>query len=442
MLKRVGLALCVAGGCGLAHAATPPAAGLSAFYDRALAHDAEFQAAVHQRDAARYAYPLARAAVLPQLETSFSYAYSDTEVDIAGQPTRKQSGVNRSLDLTLSQAVFNWAAFKQLSLAERQVALAEAQFAIAEEALILRVAEAYFGVLAAADTLRSVEAEHEAVGRQLELAQERFEVGLSAITDVQEAQARFDLTLAERINAERLLDAARQALLEITGEAALQPAGVPAQVNLPTPEPATPEPWVAQAREANRSVLASAIGVSLAESGLEVARAGRLPTVNARAQISDGRNETGVFPADVLTQSVGVQVTLPLFSGLATTSRIGEAGSVLDQRRAELTQVQRQVERLTRDTFQAVVAGLARVRALNQAVLSSRTALEASETGLEVGTRTAVDVLNAQQQLFLAERNAFQARYDYLLALLGLKRAAGQLGRADLEWIDALIGQR
>jgi outer membrane protein len=179
-----------------------------------------------------------------------------------------------------------------------------------------------------------------------------------------------------------------------------------------------------------------------AEAGVKVAKGARLPTVNAQGVYSDGRSETGVFPAETTDQRVGVQLNLPIFSGLATQSRISQAAGVLEQRKAELEGSERLVQRQTRDAYQGVIAGAARVRALNQAVISSRTALEASETGLEVGTRTAIDVLNAQQQLFFAERNALQARYDYLLAVLSLKRAAGSLSRADLEDIERVLVRR
>lgn len=416
---------------------------LLSVYDRAVTFDATFQAAAFARDGAREAYPQARATVLPLVELGAAYSYSDTETQLAGQPPQTRTGTNRSLDLTVSQALFNWSAFKQLDFAQQQVALANAEYGIAGESLILRVAQAYFGLLSANDTLRSTRAENEAVGRQLEQARERFEVGLSAITDVQEAEARFDLTEADLISAERRVDAAREALVEIAGAvdggtvASLQP-----EIPLPVPQPAQIEVWAEAASQGNLRLLAGEIAIGAAEAGVKIAQGGRLPTLGARASLSDGRSETGVFPADNTTSSIGVQLTVPIFSGLATTSRIDQAKSLLDQRRSERDATRRSVERQARDAYQGVIAGAARVRALNRAVTSSRTALEASETGLEVGTRTSIDVLNAQQQLFFAERNALQARYDYLIAVLTLKQAAGSLGRADLAAIEQLLVTR
>lgn len=408
-------------------------------YDRALTRDATLQAAGHARDAAAQAYPQARAALLPQLSAGYGYAYTDSETELQGQPPQTRDGTNRSLDVTLNQALFDWSAFQQLDQASQQVALADSQYAAARQDLALRVAQAYFGVLSANDTLRSATAENEAVGRQLEQAKERFEVGLSAITDVQEAQARFDLTVAQLIDAERAVQAANEALVEITGARAAGVSQLQDEIPLPAPAPADSAAWVDAAREGNLALLGSRYIVAAAEAGVKVARGAHLPTVGARASYSDSTSETGVFPADTTQESYGVQVTLPLFSGLAVQSRVHQARSTLEQRRSELDGTVRNVERQTRDAYQAVVAGAARTKALKQAVVSSRTALEASETGLEVGTRTAIDVLNAQQQLYLAERNYLQARYDYLLAVLTLKAVAGRLGRDDLAEIDALL---
>jgi len=411
-------------------------------YDRALQHDATLQAAQHARDAAAQAYPQARAVLLPQLSAGYGISYSESETEQQGMPTQTRDGTNRSLDLTLNQALFDWSAFKQLDQASQQVALADTQYRLAQQELALRVSQAYFGVLSAADTLRSASAENEAVGRQLEQAQERFDVGLSAITDVQEAQARFDLTVAQVIEAERALDAANEALREIIGERRDNVSRLQDDIPLPAPSPADSAAWVDAARDGNLSLLGARYAVGAAEAGVKVAKGAHLPTVGARASYSDSTSETGVFPADTTQESYGVQVTLPLFSGLATQSRVHQARSTLEQRRSELDGNLRNVERQTRDAYQAVMAGAARTKALKQAVVSSRTALDASETGLEVGTRTAIDVLNAQQQLYLAERNYLQARYDYLLSVLTLKAAAGRLGRDDLAEIDALLVDR
>jgi outer membrane protein len=414
------------------------AESLSQAYERALDYDATLAAARYQRDAASYAAPIARSALLPQLNASGAYSYSDSETTLAGQPPQSRAGTNESYGLTLSQALFDWQAFRSLDQARQQVALADTQLALAEQDLILRVATAYFDVLAAQDTLRFARAENEALERQLEQAKERFEVGLAAITDVQEAQARYDLTVANIIDAERERRRTELVLAEIAGSD-VAPRKLQERIPLPPPNPEDPNLWSAQAQHNNLGVLSARHAVLAADYGVKVNEGARLPTVGARADYSDGRSETGTFPAESEATSIGVQVNIPLFSGLALSSRVDQARRVLDQRDAELTRTLRTVERDARDAYQTVISNAERVRALEQAVRSSRTALEASQTGLEVGTRTAIDVLDAQQFLYNAERNAAVARYGYLISVLTLSAVAGQLSPADLASLDQLL---
>lgn len=264
-------------------------------------------------------------------------------------------------------------------------------------------------------------------------------MGLAAITDVQEAQARFDLTQATIIDAERQLRVAELSLAEIAGDGfvALQP--LQESIPLPAPSPADPDLWTQTALANNLTLLSAHHAVDIASSDVAINRAGHLPTVSARADYTDGRSETGVFPVESASSSIGLQFSVPLFSGLAVSTRVDQSRSVLWQRKAELLSLQRQVERDVRDAYQTVNSNAARVKALEQAVRSSRTALEASETGLEVGTRTAIDVLDAQQLLYAAERNAAEARYGYILSVLRLKAAAGQLQFSDLRELDQYL---
>ena len=315
----------------------------------------------------------------------------------------------------------------------------EAQYALVSQTLIERAATGYFNVLAAQDFLRFARAENEALGRQLDQARERFEVGLAAITDVQEAQARFDLTQATIIDAERQLRVAELSLAEIAGDGFVALRPLQESIHLPAPSPADPDLWTQAALANNLTLLSAHHAVDIASSDVAVNRAGHLPTVSARADYTDGRSETGVFPVESTSSSIGLQFSVPLFSGLAVSTRVDQSRSVLLQRKAELLSLQRQVERDVRDAYQTVNSNAARVKALEQAVRSSRTALEASETGLEVGTRTAIDVLDAQQLLYAAERNAAEARYGYILSVLRLKAAAGQLQFSDLRELDQYL---
>lgn len=426
---------------GLAHASE-----LMRVYDLAVQNDMTYRAAQFARDAAVEARPQARAALLPQLNGSYNYGYSDSESTLktdnpALSGTTKNSGTDESLNLRLNQALFDLERWQRLRQAGEQVALAQATYRSAEQGLLLRVARAYFGVLGAQDRLRSAQAEQTAVERQLEQARKRFEVGLSAITDVQEAQARFDLTVAQEIQALQELDSARFALAEITGQPIGDPAALQENIPLPAPDPADIERWVRYAEEGNLDLLAAQLSHTAATRGVGAAKARHLPTVGLTADYTDSARESGTFPTESTSASVGIGVTIPLFASGATQSAVRQAVATREQRAAELDGARRVVERSTRDAYQGAVTGAARVKAFKQAVVSSTTALEASETGLEVGARTAVDVLNAQQQLYAAQRNYLQSRYDYLLSVLHLKAAAGRLTQTDLAEIDRLLVQ-
>ncbi|MFA5939265.1 MAG: TolC family outer membrane protein [Sinimarinibacterium sp.] len=411
-------------------------------YDLAAQNDTTIWAARHARDAAVEAKPQARAALLPQLTGSYNYGYAETTGTFEQGGTTfpiDNNGNDDALSVTLNQSIVSIASWRRLQQASEQVALAQATYRSAEQTLLLRVAEAYFGVLGAHDNLRSAQGEKAAVERQLEQAKKRFEVGLSAITDVQEAQARYDLTVAQEIQAQQQLDSAILALGQITGQPVPPLALLGQDIPLPAPNPADVNQWVSDALQGNLDLLAAQLNQNIAERGVQAARAGHLPTVGVQGVYRDSTSESGSFPQETESSSVTLGVTLPLFAGGATQSAVRQSIATREQRASELTGAKRQVERNTRDAYQGVVTGAARVKAFKQAVVSSTTALEASETGLEVGARTAVDVLNAQQQLYAAERNYYQSRYDYLLFVLRLKAAAGSLGQTDLAEVDRLL---
>lgn len=417
-------------------------------YELALQNDATWRAAEHARDASVEAKPQARALLLPQIGASASKGRSLSEVenDPPNLPTTtsKSDDDPWSYSLSLSQPVFDWGAIQQLRQSDDVVALAETNYRAVGQDLLLRVAQAYFNVLAATDTLSSAQDENKAVARQLELAQARFEVGLSAITEVQEAQARFDLTNATVIQSQQVLNTAYSALAEITGRLYEPQARLVDELPLAPPLPADIEAWVKNAREGNLDVLAARLSADIADTGISIARAGHYPTVDlngSHAVSGSSINADGGGTADRETTSdrLTLQLTLPIFSGLATQSRVREATSTREQRRAQYEGAQRFAERQTRDAYFGVLSGSARVTALKQAVVSSVTALDAARSGQEVGTRTFIDVLNAQQQLSAAQRDYYRSRYDYLLAGLLLRQAAGNLGSADLEAVDRLL---
>ncbi len=412
-------------------------------YDLAQQNDMQFQAATAQRDAAIEAKPQARAAFLPQINGSYmrGRTFQDTAYDNTAQfgPPRRDIFNTDGLQATLNQTIFNWQYFEQLRQSDDQVALAAASYNAAQQNLVLRVATAYFNVLTAADNLRSSQAEQSALNRQLDQAKQRFDVGLAAITDVQDAQARHDLTSAALISAEQNLANAKEALTVITGEAAAPKlTTLQAEFSLPPPAPQNVDSWVVKAKQGNFDLLTAQLQAEISNRGIDVAWAKHLPTVGLMAQYSDGE-QGGLFGAQQTSRQIQLQVTVPIFSGGATQSVVRQAKATHAQYQALYEGQKRVTEQQTRNAYLGVIAGALRVKALKQAVLSNTTALDATETGMQVGTRTAVDVLNAQQLLYASQRDYYKSRYDYLLSMLQLKSAAGTLTVHDLSVIDNLL---
>lgn len=439
-------------------------------YQLALSNDATLTASRYARDGALQVEPRARALLLPQISGSYDYITNDSDIEITYvDPTtgaaiplsRTNDGSDKSLSVALTQPLFSLEAWHQFKQASEQAALAHMSYRSAEQDLLLRVSELYFGVLSARDTLRSTQAEKAALERQLELTNQYLEVGISAITDVQEVQARYDLSVASVLEAEQALATAVEALEEITREPLKTideddtvrvvpleaPAAPPvptlaplqADIPLPKPNPASSSQWVGHALLGNLEILAAKLNFNVADRGVSAARSRHLPTVAASANYIDSRSGSGSFPTEIEGTTVGIGVRLPLFSGGAVRADVKQAQALRGQRLAEYDGALRAVERNTRNAYQAIVTGVARIQAFKQAVASSNSALDASQTGLEIGTRSAIDVLNAQQQKYTAERNYDRSRYDYLLAVLRLKAFAGQLSLTDLQEVDALL---
>ena len=418
---------------------------LARVYGLALQNDAQLQAAAHARDAVLDGDPRARGALLPQVNGAGSISQDDLEITSTGPvppgtpATRSASGEPYNLTLSLRQALFDAVAWNRWQAAGKQAAAAQATYRIAEQGLALRVTEAYFNLLAAADSVRFADAEKKAIERQLELAKRRFEVGLSAITDVQEAQARYDLTVAQLIEAEQALSSAQVAVAEITGAADARVVPLREEIPLLGPDPDSVAEWLKTAADSSLDLKLAQAQADAAAQDVDVSRAGHYPTLSFVGQQSIGE-EAGFNQFEYDRNSIGLEVSVPIFAGGSTQAGVNAARNVHQQRLAELESRRRQVERNTRNAYQGVIAGVSRVKALKQAVVSNTTALEASEVGLEVGARTAVDVLNAQRELYRAQRDYARSRYDYLLNILRLKSAAGRLEARDLNEIDSLLG--
>ena len=443
-------------------------------YQAAVKNDPVIREADARRLAALEVKPQARALLLPQvtLGGQIYTANSDSEStsqqvnQTTGQPVtvgyKNSTDVSQYWDYSaeLTQTVFRWDQWQSLKRADSEVAIAEANYRAAQQDLLVRVSQAYFDVLAAEDTLAAAEATLQAFNRQLEQAEKRFEVGLIAITDVQEARAAHDSATAGVIAAKRVLASTNEALRELTGDTfstLVKPAD---QMPLDQPQPLDEELWVAKSLDQNLSVIAARLGSEVAASNVRVAEAGHLPTVDLFAQYGeDSRSATQVnqafdpsgttglntdrvsSPADANSSRdvIGLRVNIPVFAGGGTSSRVREQVYLQRAAREKLEGTMRSAERQTRDAYLGVLAEKARVQALQQSVKSSQTALEATEAGFEVGTRTTVDVLDARRRLFEAQRDYARSRYDYLINIVKLKSAAGALAPQDLGTINGFL---
>jgi outer membrane protein len=459
--------------CGVALALLGPAAqseNLLEVYQAAVKSDPLIREAEARRMAALEAKPQARGALFPQFNLNGQYATRDTTsnstfnqeqfVDTDGDPDTPPDRVinivrnNQETDADfwayqaeLTQTIFRWDQWQTLKRADAEVALAEANYRAAQQDLMVRVSSRYFDVLAAEDTLAAAEATLQAFSRQLEQAEKRFEVGLIAITDVQEARAAHDSATAGVIAAKRALASSNELLRELTGEAYTALTKPADDMPLDQPQPADEEDWVKQSVEQNLGVIAARLGVDVAKRNVNIAQSGHLPTVELVAsrnefdsqatQINNGFG--GPADSDQVQDTIGLQVTVPIFSGGTTQSRVREQVYLHRASREKLEGALRGAERETRDAYLGVIAEKARVAALKQSVNSNQTALEATEAGFDVGTRTTVDVLDARRRLFEAQREYARSRYDYLINLVRLKSAAGVLAPQDLATINGFL---
>jgi outer membrane protein len=436
------------------------AASLLEIYQQALQSDPQIHEAEARRLASLEAKPQARSVLLPQISangdwTKLEASGSSFEPSIGDTINFDQDTDGPSWNFELRQTLFRWDQVVGLRRADKLVAKAEAVREAAQQDLIVRVAERYFGVLAAEDRLTSIHADRTAIARQLEQAKQRFEVGLIAITDVQESQAAYDNSIANEISAKRSLATAREFLREITGQyvPALSAPGEDFPLIKPTPDDEAS--WVDLSMTQNLNLVASRLDEQIARDEIAFRRTGHYPTLDLVARSGEQQSEGDATTAGGLLppsssiidttrelDTISIQFTLPIFSGGGTSSRVREAVYLHRASREQLQRVTRETERQSRDAYLGVISERSRVKALAQAVSSSRTALEATEAGFEVGTRTIVDVLNSQFSLYLAITNYYQSRYDYVLNALSLKQAAGTLEVRDLERIDQWLTER
>ncbi|MCC7330676.1 MAG: TolC family outer membrane protein [Gammaproteobacteria bacterium] len=429
-------------------------------YQLARQNDPQLREAEATRMATREARPQALGALLPQISATGSLAKNASQSTRSGLSfgsifsTSTSHTRNDETDwgLQLRQTLFRWDQWVRLRQADKQLVQADLNYRVAELDLYTRVADAYFNVLAAEDTLAANVAAREAIGRQLEQAQKRFEVGLIAITDVQEAQAGYDQSVASEIVAKRQLANSKEVLREIVGDYPGELAKPVADLPLISPEPADENQWVEMALQQNFGLQAAQLDADIARDNINIARSGHLPTVDlvaSRNNIDQDGKTNGRFgttptigptATDQTNDSISLQATLPIFSGGATSSKVQQAVYQHRASKERLERTARQTERSTRDAYQAVITDISRVKALAQALKSAETALQATEAGFEVGTRTTVDVLESRRQLYQAQTNFARSRYDYIVDVLKLKEAAGTLGDEDVQHANSWLG--
>ena len=422
-------------------------------YQQALANDATYASARASLAAGRERVTQGRAGLLPTIAASGSYAKNDNDfspfnqgqtVVIDGVPT-VVAGSGSDLrtnqyGLSLTQPLFRWDRWQTYEQSKLAQAIAEAQFAQAQQDLITRVAQAYFDVLAAQDTLESTRAQKNAVTEQLASAKRNFEVGTQTITDTHEAQAAYDLVVAQEFAAVNELQNRITMLQVIIGKAPDALAPLQQGVTLTSPQPAVVDPWVSSAETQNYGVTASELSLESAKRDISRNRAGHLPTLDlvanaGRSNVSGRTLNSG----DGRNNSIGVQWSVPIFSGYAVTSRVRESIALEDKARNDLEATRRNAALQARQAFLGVNSGMAQVKALEAAEVSSQSALESNKLGYQVGVRINIDVLNAQRQLYSTRTDLARARYNTILNGLRLKAAAGSLREADLVPVNNLL---
>jgi outer membrane protein len=417
---------------------------ISEAYRRALQQDTVFESARYALDAAQEKLPQARADLLPNVNAGFNASSQKGDASFGDAPYMARDARTRGWSLQLNQPLFrlaNWIAYDQ---ADAQIRQADAQFSQAQQDVVLRVAQVYFDVLVAEESLAVTETQLNAVEQQLGLAKRNFDVGVSTITDTYEAKSRFDLATSQRIAAMNDLVNKRAEYERVTGEEPRDLLELRSDVSLPKPSPADLPSWLTAAREQNPVVRVQLAAQEVAKKEIAKNRAGHAPTLDLTA--SYGRNYSSgnlTSPADIDTRArstqVGVQLNIPIYSGGGTESRVREAASNYYKARADWEAARRQAATTAKQAYTAFDSGQSQIDALQSAVESSRSSVEANKVGYRIGSRINIDVLNAEQQLATAQRDLVKTKYETLMQGLKLKASAGLLAEQDIYQIDALM---
>jgi outer membrane protein len=409
------------------------AISLEDVYYVAETSDPEFKQVAANKRAVLESRPQALAGLLPSASISANTVSNDQDLTSQGFGASGKTSFNsHGYSLNVSQPIIRTDRYIQLRQASSLIKQADAELSSAQQDLMIRVAEAYFNILAAQDSLTFAQAEKRSLSKQLDQARQRFEVGLTAITDVQEAQAGYDLAISLEIVAENEIDNTGERLRAITGEYIKNLSILGNDMPLVNPQPEEIDSWTNTALEQNLEVLAARYAIETAREEIRKQKTGHLPTLDLTAR--HGYDTTGGRFGSIATHStsIGLELNVPLYQGGFVSSKTREAYQRLEEQMQRLEQARRLAQRLTREAYLGVISGISQVKALNQAVISMETALLSTQAGFEVGTRTAVDIVTSERATSQARRNYSRSRYDYVINTLRLKRAAGILSTNDL----------
>ncbi|QDP02261.1 outer membrane channel protein TolC [Thalassotalea sp. PS06] len=435
---------------------------LKEIYQLALANDPTVQKAKAQYLASEERITQARSVLLPQVNGSAGYTSSSQESPsilstIAGVEEEFRVTTDRDVfdyGLSLSMQLYHHNSWITLETSKKAAHQFDLNYQFAKQQLITRVTTAYFDVLAAQDGLEFAIAEKNAIERQLEQTKQRFSVGLTAITDVHEAQAQYDNSVAEEIRAQNAVYQAEEILREITGKYPRELDTLNTErFSAVMPTPGSADSWQQLAEAKNLQLINQKVAVDIAKENIDLAFSGHLPTLSLSGSYgfssTDQDNDPTVFPgtdistgqtlsgSETDTNSIGVQLNVPIFSGLRTSAEVDEAKHLYVSANQDLQITYRAVVRESRSAYNTIVATISGVKAFEQSVISAESALKATEAGFEVGTRTIVDVLDSTRNLYNAKRNLSTTRYQYIINMLLLKEAAGTITEEDINTINA-----
>lgn len=411
---------------------------------KARERDPVLRAAAYALQMATERVPQARAALLPSLFLTSASGGQEGRASFGGEPYEQRKVDNWNWNLQLTQPLWRASAWAALDVAEQQDRLAQAQFRLAEQELTLRVCQSYLDILVAQEARRVAQMQVDAIGQQLALARRNFEVGTATVTDVHEAQSRLDLSRSQAVAALNELENRRTELERIIGEPVDGLAGLREDSRMPVPQPRDAQAWTESAREQSLQVQIAEAALSVAARELDKSRAAHAPTLDLTAAYGSNYASGSISsPAHIAVRSrsgqIGINFSLPLYAGGGVQARVREAVAAQGRAEEELEAARRQAAALARQAYAGVVNGHAQIEALESAIRSSKSSLEANRIGYRIGTRINIDVLNAQQQLYAAERERNKARADTLMQALRLKAANATLDQAALRAINQLL---